>query len=97
MASRAEVAINVDGLGSEAGLQVEILDQAFRPLAGFSGTDAAILRESGLRRVVTWPDGSTDPPTCSPWRVKVNFVGVHATDVRFYCLYVRDASKPRRI
>ena len=82
------VFVNVDGLGPHSELTVELLDLAFRPLAGFSGSDAASVRESGLRQPVIFGAGGALPKLDHPVRIRVNWVGVRPEDARLYALYM---------
>lgn len=81
--------LNVDGLGADAALRVELLGADLHPLAGFSGPDAAIVRESGFQVPVAWQGrtGITNLP--ERVRVRVGYEGTKRRAIRFSALYVR--------
>jgi hypothetical protein len=86
------VFLNVEGPGEYAAIRVEALDLEFQPLPGYSGADAAVIRESGLRVPVRWKAGDRLPPD-RPMRLKADFgvVGpecVRPEDTRLYAMYV---------
>ena len=81
----ARLWINADGLSPDGKLWVELLDELERPLAGFSGDDAAILQQSGLRIPVSWKGKERIPDTGAPFKIRVTFEG---KDIKFYALYV---------
>ena len=86
--AQGRIFVNAGGLGPYAELKVELLDLQFRPLAGYSGSDAATIRESGLRRPVTFGAGGTLPELDGSIRIRVNWAGVRPEDARLYALYV---------
>ena len=81
--------VNAEGLGPEAALRVELLDHVEKPIAGFSGNDAAVVRESGFQTPVAW-NGVTEVKGL-PERVKMHvvFEGKKRTEIRFSAMYVR--------
>ena len=83
-----QVLVNVDGVGEHSEVTVEVLDEQFRPLPGYSGDDCVPLREPGLRQPVTWRDRNTVRGIEGPFRLKVNFGGVRLEDARLYAVYV---------
>jgi hypothetical protein len=88
--------INADGLGPEAALRIEILDHFEKPIPGYSGKDAAIIRQSGFQTPVTW-SGQTAASNL-PGRIKLHvvFEGERRTDIRFSAIYVQRVTAPRR-
>lgn len=87
----ARVYANLEGASAHSFAKVEVLDERFRPLPGYSADAALPLREGGLRRPVVWRDrerieGGTD------FRLKVTFAGLRPEDLKLYALYVEDAS-----
>lgn len=86
----ARLAVNVDGIDDDAHLEIDILDPSLKPVADYSGGKAAVVKNSGLRESVIWAGGESIP-TERPWRIRARFVGASATDIRFYCLYIRPA------
>ncbi len=88
-----EAFLNVSGLGEYASLRVEVLDEKFNPIKGYSGDEAAVIRESGLRVPLRWPGGDTLPNLGGPVRLNIYFGPVspecvRPEDIRFYCIYV---------
>jgi hypothetical protein len=84
----AQFALNVGGLSEHTELRVELLDEQFRPLPGYSGEAAASIRTNGLRQLVTWGDQATTNAFSHPIRVQVHFGGVRPEDIRFYAAYL---------
>lgn len=81
--------LNADGLGDEAALRIELLGQDERPLPGWSGADAAVVRQSGFQTPVVWK-GKTE--VCGlPDRIRIRavFEGARNTNIRFSALYLR--------
>ena len=44
----SSVSLNLSGLGPHAQIAVELVDERFRPIAGYSGSDAAVIDRDGL-------------------------------------------------
>jgi hypothetical protein len=84
--------LNADGLGAEAALRIELLDHLERPIAGFSGKDAAIIRQSGFQTPITWGGKSSVAGLPERIRLHVVFEGRKRADLRFSALYVQPAS-----
>lgn len=86
----AKLLINVDGVSSEAPLTVELLDDRDRPLAGYSGANAARVAANGVQQEVVWPGNRAGKfPAGQNVAVKVRFP-VKST-ARVFALYVSDA------
>jgi hypothetical protein len=81
--------INADGLGSEAQLRIELLTTDERPIAGFSGRDAAIVNQSGFQVPVIWPNGNLTNKSKN-CRIRLSFQGPRRTDIHFYAMYLAD-------
>mgnify|MGYP001049589929 CR=1 FL=1 len=81
------VFLNADGLSANSCLRVELTDERFGPLPGYSAENCVPMTESGLRVPVSWRDRPTIE-TDSPVRVKVNFAGLRPEDIRVYAVYV---------
>ena len=86
--SEARVYANVDGVSEHCSLTVELLDEQFRPLPGYSGDDCVPLREPGLRQPLVWRDRDTVGGIDGPFRLRVNFAGIRPEDAKLYALYV---------
>ncbi len=92
MPAGVQLAINADGLGPEAQLRVEALDNDFHPVAGYSGDKAAHLIQSSLRERVIWPERRAGFSSSKPWRLRLKFEGDQAKQIRFYALYLKQIS-----
>lgn len=80
--------LNVDGLSGSAGLRVELIDRLGEPVVGYSGRDAAIVRQSGLRVPVTWPNRSRIECANAAYRLRITWEGTDAAGIRFYAAYL---------
>ncbi|MCP5557580.1 MAG: hypothetical protein H7A55_07475 [Verrucomicrobiaceae bacterium] len=78
--------INADGLSSTAQLQVELLDHLERPIAAYSGKNAALVTQSGFQTPIVWQ--STEPLP-ERVRLRVRFEGQDRTRIRFSALYLQ--------
>jgi hypothetical protein len=79
--------VNVEGVGEQSPLVIHLLDALDRPIAGFSGTDAARITRSGTRQRVEWPRRA------GAWKsqriaVRVEFAGLGNS--RLYAISVAD-------
>ncbi len=80
--------LNAAGLASDAALCIDIIDKFGRPVTGYSGADAAIVTEPGLRVPVAWKDGSKIACPSEAWRIRVRFSGSSASRIKFYAAYL---------
>jgi hypothetical protein len=83
-----KVFVNADGLSEDGFIKVEILDQQFRVLPGYSSKDCAPITESGFRQPAIWGAKTTLDQSDRPIRVRVNLEGQRPEDVRVYAAYV---------
>jgi hypothetical protein len=83
--------LNADGLGPEAALKVELLDDKERPLPGWSGKDAALIRQNGFQTPITWSGKSEVSGLPGRICIHVTFEGKRNTDIRFSALYLKIA------
>ena len=79
---------NADGLGTDAWLRVELLDDAEQPLAGYSGKEAAKLDRSGTHVALVWGDSASAAVMRGRFRVRVSFEGAARGGIRLYALYL---------
>lgn len=86
--------VNAEGLGPQAGLKVELLGADLRPLPGYSGSDAAMVRESGFQTPVSWKGKTQAVDLPDRIRIRVTYDGVAMTDIRFCALYIKDTATP---
>ena len=84
--SPAKVYANAD-LSKHCPLTVEVLDEQFHPLPGYSGDDCVPLVEDGLRQAVVWKNRDVLPDGL--FRLQVNYGGgLRPEDAKLYALYV---------
>ena len=76
------------GLGEHSRLAVSLLDEAFRPVPGFSGADAAIVAKNGFREPVIWKGGPGLLPANGTVRLDISFQGVRPEDAQLHAAYV---------
>ena len=88
--SQTRLHANVDGLSELTSLTVELLDEHFRPLPGYSGEDSVPLKVSGLREPVAWKGKAAVSGLKGAFRVRVNFLGVRPEDARLYAIYLSE-------
>jgi hypothetical protein len=85
------VFINASGLGQYSELRVDVLDEGFHPVPGFSGDQAAVVNADGFRSQLEWPGGTALPTSAGPLRLRVRFEGVRGEDGRLHAVYVTGA------
>lgn len=81
--------LNAEGLGSDAALRIELLDHLEKPIAGYSGKDAAVLRQSGFQTSIAWGDKTAAKGLPERVKLHVVFEGKRRTDIRFSAIYLR--------
>lgn len=79
--------VNASGLGAEATLRFELLAHDERPLPGYSGKDAVVVRGGGFQVPVEWKGGLRGLP--ERIKVKATFEGARKDDIRFAALYLQ--------
>ena len=84
----AKLWVNAEGVSNDSTLRLELLDELERPLAGYSGAEGAVLKESGLRVAVSWPGKEGITGWDKPFKIKVSFEGAGVKDIRVHALYV---------
>jgi hypothetical protein len=82
------VFVNADGLGAHSQIRVQVLDQRFRPLSGYSGEDCIPVSQSGLRQAADWRSRKQLEPFSYPIRIRVDWLGVRPEDAQLYAVYV---------
>ena len=87
----ARIWVNVEGLGPDASLSLELLDRFERPLSGYSGQDAALVQQSGLRVPVSWKGTDLISNLRKSFKIKVSFNGTLNGAISFYALYVESS------
>ena len=89
--SAAQLTVNVDGINEHSGITVEIQDQSFHPISGYERTSSQGPSEAGLNQLITWRDHGVIENVSGLIRVRVDFNGVRAEDVRLYAVYLNAA------
>jgi hypothetical protein len=84
----AKLFINASGLGQYSYLHVGLLTQGFRPIPGYSDSDAVDIREGHLRFPVRWKSGYALPISAGPLRIDIRFEGVRPEDAALHAAYV---------
>ncbi|MSU48071.1 MAG: hypothetical protein EXS37_03110 [Opitutus sp.] len=81
---------NVSGLSENSHLVATVLDERFHALPGFTTTDSTPLTTSGLRQRLTW-GGNSRVPASGRIRVRLDFTGLRAEDIKLFALYAEPA------
>jgi hypothetical protein len=82
------VFVNAEGLSEDAYLTVAVYDERFGAMPGYAADAAVPIKTSGLRQPVEWETEKTLDAGDRPIRIRVNFEGKDAEDVRVYAVYV---------
>lgn len=80
--------LNADGLGKDAALKFEILTKDERPVPGFSGANAAIVKLSGFQTPILWNGQGELVGLPTEYRIKATFVGEQKEGIKFNAIYV---------
>lgn len=89
----ARVFVNASGLGGNSWLKIELLDEGFHPIPGFSGENAAWLKKDGFRSAISWAGGAELPVSKGPVRVSIGFEGIRPEDARLHAVYISDGKE----
>jgi hypothetical protein len=81
--------INAEGLGADATLRAELLDDHLKPLAGFSGDDAAVVSTSGFHTPIAWKGTNEVEGLPARVRLRITFPGKRNADIRLCAVYVQ--------
>jgi hypothetical protein len=84
----ASLYLNVDGLNAESSMSIELIDRLGKPIPGFSGSDAAQVKTSGLRVKVSWGHKEALDFINAQYRIRARFSGPAAAGVKFYAAYI---------
>ena len=87
----ARLALNIDGLGEHGEVTCELLSERLEPLPGYTSVDCIAPRTSGLSQPLTWQGQDAVRNDEGPIRLRLNFNGVRAEDVRLYAVYLTTA------
>ncbi len=80
--------LNLDGVSATAALRVELIDERGAPIPGYSGADAAVVRQPGFAVTVRWAGRERIEFNGRACRLRVSFDGPDAARVRFYAAYL---------
>lgn len=82
-APKPQFHLNVDGLGVEAALRIQLLDHLENPIAGHT----CVIRQNGYQVPIQWETPAEQPNRV---RLKIIFEGKRRTDIRLSAIYVRE-------
>jgi len=85
---KTKVNLNASGLGQYSHLRVGLSDEGFRPISGFSGESALVVKEDGFKIPLRWQAGDSLSPDLGTVRVDVQFEGVRPEDCRLHAVYL---------
>lgn len=81
--------MNATNMSEDARLTVELLDEQFRPLPGYTQADFTPLDDdSGLKLPLAWGKNKTVTPDDKPVRVRINWEGRDAEEAKLWAVYV---------
>ena len=83
--------LNADGLSARSRLKVEVLDAQEKPLAEYSGSEAALVQESGTRVQVRWLRREAIEVAGRIFHLRLGFEGEESGQARLYALYLGPA------
>ena len=84
------VYVNADGLSKASFLRAEVVDERFKPIPGYSGSDCVPVNQSRLRQPVSWTGGEVIENLDHLIRVKVSWQGTRPEDLHLYAVYVSE-------
>lgn len=85
----ADIFVNVSGLSEHSQITVELLNEKFERLEGYTASEFVQLKDnSGHRLPIKWRQRDFIYPTTDPIRVRVNWDGLRLEDARVYAVYV---------
>lgn len=87
--NQAHLYLNAEGLGENANLRLELLDTQMKEIAGFSGKDAAVVKESGFQVPVVFRERKSIAGLPEKIRLRVTFEGKDRERIRFSAIYLR--------
>jgi hypothetical protein len=86
---KRRVFLNATNMSDDAQLTVELLDEQFRPLEGYTAADFTPIKDdSGLKLPISWGKNKTVEIGDAPIRVRVNWSGRDAEEARLWAAYV---------
>lgn len=89
----AKISLNVTGLSDAGKMTVEVLDERFVPIPGYTAADFIPTDgNSGLRMPIKWRGGATLGKLAQPIRLRVNWSGENQEKVRLFAVYLDQPS-----
>ena len=88
----AALALNIDGLSQYNAVSAEIVNERLEPLRGYTAADCNALAANGLAQPITWRGNDSVQHEGGPIRLRLNFSGVRAEDIRLYAAYLTAAA-----
>jgi hypothetical protein len=89
----AKVFVNVSGLSDHSQITVEILNERFERLEGYTSSDFIPLKEnSGFRIPIKWKQNDVIITKSELIRIRVNWDGLRLEDARIYAVYIENIS-----
>ncbi len=86
---KVRVFVNAEGLGSKSQLRFALLDETYRPIAGYSVADSRPLEKDGLRQPVTWLKHEVvEGVEGQRLLLQVRFLGTGQQSPRLYVVYL---------
>lgn len=89
----AHIYMNIDGISKYSQISVEILDEKFKEIPGYSQDTCISPQESGFGQLVRWKDRQIIEKVKSPVRIRVNFKGIRPEDLKLYAVYIEDTRR----
>lgn len=86
--SNTKVYINADGLSDDGTIRIEIIDEHFKPIPGYSGDNSISINQSGLKQLASWKNNVALDTHDHPFRIKATFEGPNSQKIRLYALYI---------
>ena len=80
--------LNADGLGADAALKIELLTNTEIPIPGYSGKDAAVIRQNGFQTPIEWGGTKEILNSAERVRIRVTFEGDRNREIRFSAMYL---------
>ena len=85
---RGKVYVNASSLGEHSQLRIGLVDEGFHSIPGYSGEDAVVIAEDGLRVPVHWKGGDSLLSSQGLIRLDVQFTGIRPEDCLLHAVYI---------
>jgi hypothetical protein len=84
----ARISMNIDGLSEYSQVSLEVLNERFELIPGYSRDVCVGPKESGLHQAITWNGKGVLEGVKGPVRIRVNFEGIRPEDIKLYAIYI---------